>query len=292
MNKGEIVLYQPDKNVELEVRVEEETVWLTQAQMALLFGTKRQAITKHIGNIYESGELNKTATSSILEQVQTEGHRLVKRSIEYYNLDVIISVGYRVNTKRGIHFRQWANNVLKDYLLRGYAISQRIERLEHRVSNTEDKIDFFVRTSLPPVEGVFFEGQIFDARVFVSDLIKSAKKSIVLVDNYIDETVLLILAKRNDSVSAKIITQIVSRQLQLDIECHNRQYPSIEIETRTGIHDRFLIIDETVYHIGASLKDLGKKLFAFSRLDISPDFFRHHRHAHAPCHHEEQESDP
>lgn len=271
MEKGEVVLYQPDNTVELEVRVEEETVWLTQAQMALLFGTKRQAITKHIGNIYECGELSKIATSSILEQVQKEGNRLVNRKIEYYNLDVIISVGYRVNTKRGIEFRQWANKVLKEYLLRGYAITQRVERLEQRVSKTEEKIDFFVRTSLPPVEGVFFEGQIFDARVFVSDLIKSAKKSIVLIDNYIDETVLMTLSKRADSASAKIITQKVTLQFQQDVDSHNFQYPPIDIEERTGIHDRFLIIDDTVYHIGASLKDLGKKLFAFSKMGITAE---------------------
>lgn len=173
---GEIIFYQPDDDLRLEVRLNDETVWLTQAQMAELFGTGRQAITKHLKNIYEIGELERTSTSSILELLQPEGGRMVMRKREYYNLDVIISVGYRVNTKRGIQFRQWANRVLKDYLLKGYAVNNRIERLEQRVSKTEEKIDFFVRTSLPPVEGIFFDGQIFDAYTFVSDLIRSAKK--------------------------------------------------------------------------------------------------------------------
>ena len=268
MEKGEIVLYQPNDSVKLDVRVEAETVWLTQAQMALLFGTQRQAVTKHIKNIYECDELNKKATSSILEQVQKEGNRLVSRRIEYYNLDVIISVGYRVNTKRGIEFRQWANKILKDYILRGYAVNQRIERLEQRVTKTEEKIDFFVRTSLPPVEGIFYDGQIFDAHVFVSNLIKSAKQRVILIDNYLDESVLVTLSKRETGVSAKIIAKSVSSQFQLDLNRHNNQYPPIQIEERNGIHDRFLIIDDTVYHIGASLKDLGKKLFGLSKMEL------------------------
>ena len=188
--------------------------------------------------------------------------------VQYYNLDVIISVGYRVKSKRGTQFRQWANQVLKDYLLRGYAINHRIERLEEKVAEHDKKIDFFVRTSLPPVEGVFYNGQIFDAYVFVSDLIKSAKENIVLIDNYIDESALMMLAKRNDAVKAKIITRSPSRSLMQDIEKHNEQYAEIEILESNDYHDRFLIIDETVYHLGASLKDLGKKLFAFSKMEM------------------------
>ena len=191
--------------------------------------------------------------------------------MKLYSLDVIISVGYRVKSQRGTDFRKWANKVLKNYVIRGYAVNQRIERLEQRVNKTEEKIDFFVRTSLPPVEGVFFDGQIFDAHVFVSDLVKSAKKSIVLIDNYVDESVLLTLSKRNVSVTAKIITRPVSVQFQLDLSRHNSQYPPVEVEERLRYHDRFLIIDETVYHIGASLKDLGKKLFAFSKMEIPPE---------------------
>ena len=268
MEKGEIILYQPDNSIELEVRIEAETVWLTQAQMALLFETTRNNVTLHIGNIFKEGELdeNSVCKESLLTASDGKSYRT-----KIYNLDVIISVGYRVRSRRGTQFRIWANKVLKDYLLRGYAINQRFEQLEQRVSKTEEKIDFFVRTSLPPVEGVFFDGQIFDAYVFATDLIKSAKKSIVLIDNYIDESVLMMLAKRDDSVTAKIITQSITTQLQLDLDRHNSQYSSIEIETRRGIHDRFLIIDDTVYHVGASLKDLGKKLFAFSKLGIPKD---------------------
>ena len=190
------------------------------------------------------------------------------RQIEYYNLDVIISVGYRVKSLRGTQFRQWANHVLKEYLLKGYSVNNRLEQLEQRVSRTEEKIDFFVRTSLPPVEGVFYNGQIFDAYVFAMDLIKSAKKSIMLIDNYIDESVLLMLSKRKAKVRATIITRSDSKVSQLDIEKHNAQYSPVEVKVCDTIHDRFLIIDNEVYHLGASLKDLGKKLFAFSKLEM------------------------
>lgn len=273
---GEIILYQPDESVQLEVRLEEETVWLTQAQMALLFGTQRQAITKHIKNIYESKELYKAATSSILEQVQKEGNRFVTRRIEYYNLDVIISVGYRVNTIRGIQFRQWANKVLKDYLLKGYAINQRLTKIENQLENQQallaehsEKIDFFVRTSLPPVEGIFYNGQVFDAHNFVSGLIRNAKTRIVLIDNYVDDTVLKLLDKRSSGIKATIYTKQILPALQNDINLHNAQYEPIDVQIFADSHDRFLMIDETVYHIGASLKDLGRKWFAFSKMEIN-----------------------
>ncbi len=194
---------------------------------------------------------------------------MVMRKREYYNLDVIISVGYRVNTKRGIQFRQWANRILKEYLLKGYPINNRIERLEQRVAKTEEKIDFFVHTSLPPVEGIFFDGQIFDAYTFVSDLIRSAKKSIVLFDNYVDDTVLTMLDKREKKVTATIYTQEIKKQLYLDLAKHNSQYQSIEVKEFGKVHDRFLCIDNTVYHIGASLKDLGKKWFAFTKMEMT-----------------------
>ncbi len=265
---GEIILYQPDDDVRLEVRLNDETVWLTQAQMAELFGTGRQAITKHLKNIYEIGELERTSTSSILELLQPEGGRMVMRKREYYNLDVIISVGYRVNTKRGIQFRQWASRVLKEYLLKGYSVNNRIERLEQRVAKTEEKIDFFVRTSLPPVEGIFFDGQIFDAYTFVSDLIRSAKRSIVLFDNYVDDTVLTMLDKRKAKVSATIYTQKVKQQLSLDLAKHNAQYQPIDVKQFDRVHDRYLCIDNTVYHIGASLKDLGKRWFSFNKMEM------------------------
>ena len=271
MDKGEIILYQPNNSIELEVRMEAETVWLTQAQIALLFGVDRTVIVRHIGNVYKTHELDAISTCAKIAQVQTEGKRTVMREVNYYNLDMILSVGYRVNSINATKFRQWANKVLKDYLLHGYAVNQRIERLENRVSRTEEKIELLVRTSLPPMEGVFYEGQIFDAHVFASNLIKSAKRSVVLIDNYIDESVLVTLSKRENNVSAKIVTRSISDQFRLDLNRHNSQYPQIDVEERTDIHDRFLIIDDTVYHIGASLKDLGKKLFAFSKLEISPE---------------------
>ena len=266
---NEIILYQTDETIKLEVRLENETVWLTQQQMAELFGTQRQAITKHLKNIFDCEELERSSSSSILELLQKEGNRMVRRKVELFNLDVIISVGFRVNTKRGIQFRQWANRVLKEYMMKGYSFNQRLERLEQRVTQTENKIDFFVKTSLPPVEGIFYDGQIFDAYKFVCDLIRSAKQRIVLIDNYIDDSVLQMLDKRQSNVSATIYTKNYTPQLQLDLQRHNAQYAPIVIQSFTQSHDRFLIIDDTVYHIGASLKDLGKKWFAFSKMEMA-----------------------
>ena len=267
MEQGEIILYQPDEAVKLEVRLEDETVWLTQEQIADLFGTKRPAITKHLNNIYKSGELDIDSTCSILEHMGNDGKQ--RYTTKYYNLDAILSIGYRVNSKNATLFRKWANSVLKDYLLKGYSINKRLSELERTVAQHTEKIDFFVHTALPPVEGIFYNGQIFDAYKFATDLVKSARRSIVLIDNYVDETVLLMLSKRSVGVSATIYTQRITQQLQLDLDRHNSQYPPIDIRTYRDSHDRFLIVDETdVYHIGASLKDLGKKMFAFSKLDI------------------------
>lgn len=267
MEQGEIILYQPDEAVKLEVRLEDETVWLTQEQIADLFGTKRPAITKHLNNIYKSGELDIDSTCSILEHMGNDGKQ--RYTTKYYNLDAILSIGYRVNSKNATLFRKWANSVLKYYLLKGYSINKRLSELERTVAQHTEKIDFFVRTALPPVEGIFYNGQIFDAYKFATDLVKSARRSIVLIDNYVDETVLLMLSKRSVGVSATIYTQRITQQLQLDLDRHNSQYPPIDIRTYRDSHDRFLIVDETdVYHIGASLKDLGKKMFAFSKLDI------------------------
>ena len=269
MEQGEIILYQPDEAVKLEVRMEDETVWLTQAQIAELFGTEVPAISKHIRNIIRSGELEKEATVSKMEIVRLEGSRKVKRVIDIYNLDMILSVGYRVNSKNATLFRRWANKVLKEYLLKGYSVNRRLSELEQTVSEHSKKIDFFVRTSLPPVEGIFFDGQIFDAYKFASDLIKSAKHSLLLIDNYVDESVLLMLSKRQPEVTATVYTQRITPQLQLDLDKFNDQYPPIDIRTCKLSHDRFLIIDDTeVYHIGASLKDLGKKWFAFPKLNM------------------------
>ena len=265
MEENEIVLYQPNDSIHLEVRMSDESVWLTQSQIAMLFGVGQPAISKHLNNIFKSGELDEDSVYSILEYTAADG-KVYKT--KFYNLDAILSVGYRVNSINATLFRKWANQVLKDYLLRGYAINQRVAKLEAKVAEHDKQIDFFVRTSLPPAEGVFYNGQIFDAYVFVSDLIKTAKENIVLIDNYIDESVLMMLAKRNDAVKAKIITRSPSRSLMQDIEKHNEQYAEIEISENSDYHDRFLIIDGMVYHLGASLKDLGKRLFAFSKMEM------------------------
>ncbi len=269
-NTGEIILYQPDSSICLEVRMEKETVWLKRQQIATLFDRDIKTISKHINNAL-SQELSGLSTVAKFATVQQEGNRLVNRDIEYFNLDMILSVGYRVKSQKGILFRQWANSVLKEYLLRGYAVNRRIERLEERVSKTEEQIGFFVQTALPPKEGIFFDGQIFDAYTFASDLIRSAQRRIILIDNYIDDSVLLMLAKRGDSVTAEIVTRRVTETLSLDLERHNRQYPPITVRECDRYHDRFLIIDDTVYHLGASLKDLGKRLFAFNRMEIGAE---------------------
>ena len=219
---GEIILYQPDNSIRLEVRMEEETVWLTQAQMAVLFGCSQDNIGLHLKNIYSEREIEQDATTEEISVVRYEGNRKVSRRIMHYNLDAILSVGYRVSSKNATKFRQWANSVLKEYLLRGHAVNQRIERLEQRVNKTEEQIGFFVRTALPPVEGVFCDGQIFDAYAFAADLIRSARRRIVLIDNYVDDSALLTLAKRKEGVSAVIVTRHVSETLKLDLERHNR----------------------------------------------------------------------
>lgn len=272
---GEIILYQPDENIKLEVRLEEETVWLTQQQMAILFDVKENNITYHIQGIFKIHELDPESTTQKIRVVRKEGNRLVNRTIDFYNLDMIISVGYRVNSANATQFRRWATSVLKDYLLKGYAINQRLLKIENQLENQQallaehsKKIDFFIRTSLPPVEGIFFEGQVFDAHVFVSNLIRAAKKRIVLIDNYIDDTVLKLLDKRAQKVKATIYTKQISPALQTDINLHNAQYEPIDVQVFADSHDRFLMIDDTVYHIGASLKDLGKKWFAFSKMVI------------------------
>jgi len=262
---NEIILYQSDNAVQLEVLLENETVWLTQNQIAELFGTRRQAITKHLKNIFDSGELNESSVSSKMELTAKDGKNYLTN---FYNLDAILSVGYRVNSKNATQFRIWANNVLKDYLLKGYAVNRRIENLERRVSATEDKIDFFVKTALPPVQGIFYDGQIFDAYKFVADLVKSATKSIVLIDNYLDESVLTLLSKRKENVKCQIFTNKISAQFKLDLEKFNAQYAPVEVKEFSKSHDRFLMIDDNIYHIGASLKDLGKKWFAFSKINL------------------------
>lgn len=279
-----IVLFESsDGEVRLDVAVDvgKDEIWLNRSQMSLLFDRDVKTIGKYIANaLKEELENSPKPTVAKFATVQKEGERFVTRQVEFYNLDMILSIGYRVKSKRGILFRQWANKVLKDYLLKGYSINQRLNEIEQKIDNKffriektiaehDKKIDFFVRTSMPPVEGIFFDGQIFDAYKFATDLIKSAEHSLILIDNYVDESVLLMLSKRCSGVSATIYTHKISAQLQLDLNRHNDQYPPIQVRTYKSCHDRFLIIDETeVYHIGASLKDLGKKMFAFSKLDL------------------------
>lgn len=261
---SEIVLYQPEGAVSLEVRLENETVWLTQQQITELFQRERTVITRHINNVFKEKELDEKSNVHFLHIANSD------KPVKIYSLDVIISVGYRVKSQRGTQFRQWANKVLKEYMLKGYAINQRIESLEKTVADHSEKIDFFVRHSLPPIEGIFFAGQIFDAYKFVCDLVKSARKSIVLFDNYIDESVLTLFGKRGKSVSVVIYTDKITPQLELDIKRFNAQYSPVKVKLYTKAHDRFLIIDGEIYHIGASLKDLGKKLFAFSKISAIP----------------------
>lgn len=267
MEQGEIILYQPNDSLRLEVRLDGDNVWLNRSQLAELFDRDVKTIGKHINNALKE-ELDNVPVVAKFATTAADGKVY---QTEHYNLDMVISVGFRVKSRRGVDFRRWANTILKEYMIKGYAINQRIEQLEKTVALHSEKIDFFVRTSLPPVEGIFFDGQIFDAYKFATDLIRSARKSLLLIDNYVDESVLLMLSKRNPGVTATIYTQKITAQLQLDLDKHNDQYPPINIRTYRNSHDRFLIVDDKeVYHIGASLKDLGKKLFAFSKLEIDP----------------------
>lgn len=275
--ENEIILYQPDSTLSLDVRVENDTVWLNRNQLALLFDRDVKTIGKHINNALKE-ELDGLSVVAKFATTASDGKTY---TVEYYNIEMITSVGYRVKSKRGIQFRVWANKVLKEYLLRGYSVNQRLlymeNRIDRRLSEHDNqikelsgKVDFFLKTSLPPREGILFDGQIFDAYVFVCDLIRRACKRVILIDNYIDETVLALLDKRGRGVLATIYTKRIDNNLRLDIERHNDQYAPINVRTAPNIHDRFLIIDDTLYHIGASIKDLGKKLFAFSQMETRP----------------------
>ena len=275
---NEIIIYQPDETIKLDVRFENETVWLTQEQIAKLFGTKRPAITKHLTNIYKTGELDKKSTCSILEHVADKRNRLY--GTVYYNLDAILSVGYRVNSYNATLFRCWATKVLKEFLLKGYALNHRFDSLENkvekkfseqdfRIQNLENKVDFFVKTSMPPRQGVFYDGQVFDADVFLTKFILSARKSILLIDNYVDITSLEMLAKKGKGVSLRIVTSKRGNELaESDIDKFNEQYGDLVVSFSSKFHDRFLIIDDKeLFLIGASIKDLGKKCFAFTKLN-------------------------
>ncbi len=267
--RDEIIVYKAHElSARLEVRIQNETVWLNRHQISILFDRDIKTIGKHISNSLRE-ELKGLQVVAKFATTAADGKIY---QVEHFNLDVIISIGYRVKSERGVHFRRWANKILKDYLLKGYSITPRIDRLENEVQRINEKIDQFdlqVKTSLPPNEGIFYDGQIYDAYVFISELIRSAKRSIVLIDNYIDETVLSMLDKSDENVAICIYTSKLTKELKVDLIKHNQQYPEIEIKVFRKSHDRFLIIDEEiVYHIGASLKDLGKKWFAFSKINL------------------------
>ncbi len=280
--KNEIVIYQPNETIRLEVRLENDTVWLTQLKIAELFGVQKSAISKHIKNIFVSGELCMNSTVSKMETVQIEGIRTVVRMQEYFNLDVIIAVGYRVNSVRATQFRIWATKILKEYLLQGYSVNARLSHLEgtmyhklssfdNRIERLEKKVDFFVQTQTPPLQGVFFEGQLWDACSLVEKLIARAKSSILLIDSWVSVETLDMLAKKNSGVAVSIVTSKHGNKLaSSDIVKFNTQYPTLTIKESAAFHDRFLILDDKeIYLIGASLKDLGKKCFAFTKMDAS-----------------------
>lgn len=276
--KDEIVLYQPDATIQLEVRLQDETVWLSQQQMAELFGTDRTSVLRHIHNIYKTHELEEAATCAKITQVRIEGNRQVRREVPFYNLDMIISVGYRVNSIRGTQFRQWANKVLKDYMLKGYAVNQRLLNIENQLAlqqkqlaDHEEKIDFFVRTSLPPIEQVFFEGEFFAARALLESLIKTAQKRVIIIDAYIDAATFEMLDVRAEGVTADIYSDSEYKSLR---DMHNTTKGVQPVNTHkwsTPSHDRWLIIDECLYHCGHSLKDMGKKLSAISLMGTNPE---------------------
>jgi hypothetical protein len=279
MSSHELIKYHPEDKLDstIEVRIEDESVWLTQAQMMELFDSTKQNISLHINNIFKENELEKVAAVKYSLTTAADGK---KYNTAYYNLDVIISVGYRIKSRRGTQFRIWATKVLRNYLLKGYAMQQRVEQIEQQVAKQGQLLETLIQSTLPPKEGIFFDGQIFDAHHFVSNLVRKANQSLVLIDNYIDDSVLDLFAKRKKGVSVLIYTSSISKQLETDLKKFNAQYEALEIKSFKRAHDRFLIIDQKeIYHIGASLKDLGKKpvvslaesWFAFSRLSLEVD---------------------
>ncbi|MCQ2361146.1 MAG: ORF6N domain-containing protein [Paludibacteraceae bacterium] len=280
-NEGTVVLYNPDDSLKLEVMIQNDTVWLSQEKMAQLFGTQRQAISKHLKNIYDSNELEKNQTCSILELVQNEGDKYVTRQIAIYNLDAIISVGFRVNTKRGIFFRQWAIKVLRDYALKRNGVNLQMQEIKDRLNEHDEiikeqqkQIDFIVNTRIQPTEHIFMQGQFFDAYKLFSDLIRSAKERVIIIDNYVDESILKLLSKRSDGVVGVIYTSekcYNNETFRLDLQKHNAQYPIVNVYSMNKVHDRFLIIDEVLYSSGGSFKDAGKKLFYFEKMELSPE---------------------
>lgn len=274
--KNEIVVYQPDGVTRVDVRFDGETVWLLQTQIAELFGCSLENVRLHLKNIYAGGELVKEATSKESLEVRLEGRRRVTRRFTYYNLDAIISIGYRVNSIVGVRFRQWATQVIKERMLAGAVITSQHAAIDRRllshdkdISELKDKVDFFVQTSQPPVRGIFYDGQVFDAHVFAAKHILSAKKSILLIDSWVDVVTLELLAKKQKGVAVEVIASRRGNKLSAsDIATFNAQYGGLTVRNSANFHDRFVVIDDkSLYLFGASLKDLGKKCFAFTKLD-------------------------
>ena len=268
--KNEIVVYQPDETIRLAVRLENETVWLTQSQLCELFQRDVSVISRHIKNIFSEGELDKESNLHYLQIATSD------RPVALYSLDVIISVGYRVKSVIGTRFRQWANRILKEYVLRGYAVNERIMRLEQKVLKHEEQINLVLQTALPPIQGVFYDGQLWDARALVLQLVASAKRSLILIDNWAAPETLDLLAKKGKGVKVAVFTSEHYDKKHAphhkispsDITTFNTQYPKLAVRYSEAFHDRFLIIDDKeLYLIGASLKDLGRKCFAFMKLD-------------------------
>ncbi|MBO5647419.1 MAG: virulence RhuM family protein [Kiritimatiellae bacterium] len=282
--ENQIIVYQPNETVRLDVRLENETVWLTQEQMALLFGRDQSVIARHVGNIFKEGELDKNSVYAKNAYTASDGKTY---QVAFYNLDVVISVGYRVKSLQGTHFRQWATGVLKEYLIRGYAVNTRLNQLEDKVdrrfakqesdiTELKNKIDFFIQTETPPLQGVFYDGQLWDARALVLKLVSGAKKSLILIDNWATTETIDIFAKKRKGVKLTIFTSEHYDKKHVphhkisdeDVKVFNSQYPKLTVNYTESFHDRFLIVDDKeLYLIGASLKDLGKKCFAFTRLD-------------------------
>jgi len=274
---NQIIVYD-NGEVEIEIQLDNDTVWITQKQLAILFEVEIHTINYHIKNIFKQKELNKTSTIRKIRIVQNEGHRKVERNVKHYNLDMIISVGYRVNSIKATKFRQWATIILKQYITNGYVINSekitvdRFLSLESDVISLKQDMNKVKSTiqdnQLEIKQGIFYDGQIYDAYVFVNDLLKSAKKDIVLIDNYVNDTILTLFSKY-ENLQFTIITKSLSKQLKLDAEKYNSQYKKLQIKISSKFHDRFLLIDNSeAYHLGASLKDLGKKVFGFNKIDI------------------------
>lgn len=283
-SENQIIVYQPNETVRLDVRLEKETVWLTQEQMSLLFGRDQSVIARHVNNIFNEGELNKNLVYAKNAYTANDGKTY---QVAFYNLDVVISVGYRVKSVQGTRFRQWATSVLKEYLIRGYAVNTRLNQLEDKVdrrfakqesdiAELKNKIDFFIQTETPPLQGVFYDGQLWDARSLVLKLVSGAKKSLILIDNWATVETLDLFAKKRKGVKLTIFTSEHYDKKHVphhkisdeDVKIFNAQYPNLTVNYNETFHDRFLIVDDKeLYLIGASLKDLGKKCFAFTKLD-------------------------